>query len=127
MGEVYRARDVRLDRTIAIKVLPPEFAADPERLKRFESEARAASALNHPNILTIHDVGSIDEISFIAMEYVAGKTLSELLQDGPLPAKRLMDLSTQLADALAAAHEAGIVHRDLKPANVMVTKNGLVK
>ena len=127
MGEVYRARDTRLEREVAIKVLPAELASDPERLKRFEKEARSASALNHPNIVTIYDIGSEGGVSYIAMERVEGATLRELLAGGSLPVKRLLPVATQIAEGLAKAHEAGIVHRDLKPENVMVTKDGLVK
>ena len=127
MGEVYRARDSRLSREVAIKVLPAELASDAGRLKRFEKEARAASALNHPNIVTIHDIGTSESRSYIAMELVAGKTLRELLFAGPLPVKRLLQIAAQIAEGLAKAHEAGIVHRDLKPENVMVTSDGLVK
>ena len=127
MGEVYLARDTRLDRDVAIKVLPEEVAADPSRLKRFESEARAASALNHPNIVTIYDIGSSDGVAWIAMEQVAGKTLREVLFAGALPMKRLLAIAAQIADGLATAHDAGIVHRDLKPENVMMTLSGLVK
>ncbi len=127
MGEVYRARDPRLQREIAIKVLPAELASDPERLKRFEKEARAASALNHPNLVTIHDIGSADGVEYIAMELVDGRTLREVLADGALGAKPLLTIAAQAADGLAKAHGAGIVHRDLKPENVMVTKDGFVK
>jgi eukaryotic-like serine/threonine-protein kinase len=127
MGEVWRARDTRLSRQVAIKVLPAEVSGDVSRLKRFEKEARAASALNHPNIVTIYDFGSSDSVSYIAMERVEGKTLRELLFTGPMPVKRLLPVATQVAEGLARAHEAGIVHRDLKPENVMVTKDGLVK
>ena len=127
MGEVYRARDTRLSRELAIKVLPEEVAGHPLRLKRFEREARSASALNHPNIVTIYDIGTADSASYIAMELVAGKTLRELLFAGPLPIKKMLGIATQIADGLARAHEAGIVHRDLKPENVMVTREGLVK
>src|SRR5262245_28691365 len=127
MGEVWRARDERLGRDVAIKVLPEEVSADSGRLKRFEKEARAASALNHPNIVTIYDIGSADSVSWIAMERVEGKTLRELLFAGPMPARRLLAIAAQIADGLATAHQAGIVHRDLKPENVMVTKDGLVK
>jgi serine/threonine protein kinase/Tol biopolymer transport system component len=127
MGEVWRARDTRLAREVAIKILPAEVAADASRLKRFEKEARAASALNHPNIVTIYDVGSVDSVSYIAMERVDGKTLRELLFGGALPIRKLLPIAAQIADGLAKAHEAGIVHRDLKPENVMVTKDGLVK
>ncbi len=127
MGEVYRARDSRLSREVAIKVLPAAVASDPERLKRFEREARSASALNHPSIVTIYDVGETDGVSWIAMELVEGKTLRELLGSGALQLKRLLQLATPAAEGLAKAHEAGIVHRDLKPENVMITKDGLVK
>jgi hypothetical protein len=127
MGEVYRARDTRLSREVALKVLPADVSEDRNRLKRFEREALAASALNHPNIVTIYDIGSSDSISYIAMERVEGSTLRELLVAGPLSIKKLLQISTQVADGLAKAHEAGIVHRDLKPENVMVTKDGLVK
>jgi len=127
MGEVYRARDTRLEREVAIKVLPAELASDVERLRRFEKEARSASSLNHPNIVTIHDIGSEGGVSFIAMERVEGVTLRNQMTAGPLPVKRLLPIATQIADGLAKAHEAGIVHRDLKPENVMVTKEGLVK
>ena len=127
MGEVWRARDSRLQREVAIKVLPGDVAADAGRLKRFEKEARSASALNHPNIVTIYDIGQSDSVSFIAMELVDGKTLRELLFAGALPIKRVLAITAQVADGLARAHEAGIVHRDLKPENVMVTKDSLVK
>ena len=127
MGEVYRARDGRLGREVAVKVLSEEFSSDPDRRKRFEQEARSASALNHPNIVTIHDIGSSDSTTYIAMELVDGRTLREVLHSGPLPTKRLLDLAFQIADGLANAHSAGIVHRDLKPENVMVTRDGGVK
>ncbi len=127
MGEVWLARDPRLAREVAVKVLPAEVAGDASRLKRLEKEARAASALNHPNIVTIYEIGSSDSVSYIAMERVDGKSLRELLFAGPLPNKRLLSIAAQIADGLASAHEAGIVHRDLKPENVMVTKEGLVK
>jgi serine/threonine protein kinase len=127
MGEVYRARDTRLSREVALKVLPAEFASDSSRLKRFEKEARSASALNHPNIVTIYDIGTEGSVSYIAMEKVEGRTLRELIAPGPIPARRLLPIAAQIADGLAKAHEAGIVHRDLKPENVMVTKEGLVK
>ncbi|MFY9551836.1 MAG: protein kinase, partial [Thermoanaerobaculia bacterium] len=127
MGEVYRARDERLKRDVAIKVLPAELAADPERRGRFEREARSASALSHPNILTVFDIGAVDSTVYIAMEMVDGGTLKDLVASGPVPVRKLLELSTQIAEGLAAAHAAGIVHRDLKPANVMVSKNGYVK
>ncbi len=127
MGEVYRARHVKLGRDVAIKVLPDELAADPERLKRFEREARTASSLNHPNIVTIHDIDEQDGTSYIAMELVEGKTLGNRLGEGPVPPSEILALATQIAEGLAKAHAAGIVHRDLKPENVMVTDDGLVK
>ncbi len=127
MGEVYRARDERLKRDVAIKVLPASFSADPDRLRRFEQEAGSASALNHPNIITIYEVGSAGSTSFIAMELVDGKTLREVLLSGPLPVKRVAGLAAQIADGLAKAHAARIVHRDLKPENLMVSKDGFVK
>ncbi len=127
MGEVYRARDERLKRDVAVKVLPPDLAADADRRARFEREARAASGLSHPNILTIYDIGSSDSTVYIAMELVEGQTLKDLIADGPMPTRKLLDLSVQIADGLAAAHAAGIVHRDLKPQNVMVSKHGFAK
>ncbi len=127
MGEVYLARDTRLKRDVALKVLLAEVTNDPARLKRFENEARSASALNHPNIVTIYDVGTSDSVSWIAMERVEGKTLRELLPAGALPVKRLLAIAFQIPDGLARAHEAGIVHRDLKPENVMLTKDERVK
>jgi len=127
MGEVYRARDTRLGREVAVKVLPEAFFGHPERVKRFEKEARAASALNHPNIVTIYDIGSSNAISYIAMELVEGTTLRELLTDGALPVRKLLAIGAQVAEGLAKAHESGIVHRDLKPENVMVTKDGFAK
>jgi Tol biopolymer transport system component len=127
MGEVFRARDPRLGREVAIKVLPPSFSHDADRLKRFEQEARSASALNHPNIVTIHEIGSVDGTSYMAMELIDGVSLRETLASGPLPTKKFLDVAVQVAEALAKAHSAGIVHRDLKPENVMVTKDGYVK
>jgi len=127
MGEVYRARDERLGRDVAIKVLPAEVASDDERLKRFEKEARSASALNHPNIVTVYDIGTSDGTSWIAMERVEGETLRKLLSGGALPLKKLLACAAQVAEGLAKAHATGIVHRDLKPENVMVTKDGTVK
>jgi hypothetical protein len=127
MGEVYRARDTRLSREVAIKVLPAEMAADGERLKRFEKEARSASSLNHPSIVTIYEIGQEGATSYIAMELVEGKTLRDLVLGGPLPIKKLLQIGAQVAEGLSRAHEAGIVHRDLKPENVMVTKDGLAK
>src|SRR5947199_802587 len=127
MGEVYRARDSRLGREVAVKVLPGELASDADRRKRFEQEARSASALSHPNIITIHDIGTSDSAFYIAMELVDGKTLREVLGGGLLPMRKLLDLAVQASDGLAKAHSAGIVHRDLKPENLMVSRDGLVK
>jgi eukaryotic-like serine/threonine-protein kinase len=127
MGEVYRATQSSLGRQVAIKVLPPEFASDPDRLRRFEQEARSASALNHPNIIFIYDVVCEGANSYIAMEFVDGKTLRDLLEIGPIPIKKSLQIVAQIADGLAKAHAAGIVHRDVKPENVMVTRDGFVK
>ncbi len=127
MGIVYKARDAHLDRTVAIKVLPAEEMADPERKRRFIQEARAASALNHPNIIDIHDINSDGGVFFIAMEHVAGETLARRIGHKGLPIAEALKYAVQLSDALAAAHTAGIVHRDLKPANIMVTDTGLIK
>jgi len=127
MGEVYRAHDPRLGRDVAVKTLPAGLAATPERRARFEQEARAASALHHPNIITILDVGEDDGVAWIAMELVEGRTLRELLAAGQLPTRKSLEIAVQVADALAKAHAAGILHRDLKPDNVMVSKDGYVK
>ncbi len=127
MGRVYLARDTRLQRMVALKMLPTRFTQDAERVRRFQTEAQAASALNHPNILTIYDVGETDGAHFIATEYVEGQTLRQLLQSGPLPFAQVIEIATQLADALSAAHTAGIIHRDIKPENVMRRPDGYVK
>jgi len=127
MGVVYKALDIRLDRFVALKVLPPEKVADPDRKRRFVQEAKSASALNHPNIITIYDIDCADGVDFIAMEYVAGRTLRQRIADGPVPLDEALRYAVQAADALAKAHGAGIIHRDLKPANLMVTGDGLVK
>ena len=127
MGEVYRARDARLGRDVAIKVLPAALSSNEERLKRFEKEARSASALSHPNIVTVYDIGATDGVSWIAMERVDGDNLRKLLASGPVPLKKLLGVATQIAEGLAKAHATGIVHRDLKPENVMVTREGIVK
>ncbi|PYQ08707.1 MAG: hypothetical protein DMF83_05855 [Acidobacteria bacterium] len=127
MGEVFRARDLRLGREVAIKLLPPAMAAHPSRVRRFEQEARASSALNHPHILTVYDVGTADSRLFIVMELVEGKTLRDVLAAGPPSVRRTLDMAVQMASGLAKAHGAGIVHRDLKPENVMVTRDGFVK
>jgi len=126
MGEVFRARDTRLDRTVAIKVLPADAMADPVRKKRLLQEARAASALNHPNIITLHDISSDGGVDFLVMEYVAGSSLKDLIRREGLPLSDVLSCGTQAASALAAAHSAGIVHRDIKPANIMITPQGQV-
>ena len=127
MGVVYKARDTHLDRTVAIKVLPPERISDPERKRRFVQEAKSASALNHPNIVTIYDIDQSGSVDFIAMEYVDGKTLDQLIPRKGMRLSEALKCAVQIADSLATAHAAGIIHRDLKPANVMVTDKGLVK
>jgi eukaryotic-like serine/threonine-protein kinase len=132
MGEVYRAHDARLGRDVAIKVLPPAFSTDPDRLRRFEQEARAAAALNHPNILTVHEVGSFAADSnapaspYVVSELLEGQTLRDALS-GPLPIRRVVDYATQIASGLAAAHDKGVVHRDLKPENLFITRDGRIK
>lgn len=127
MGEVYRARDTRLGRDIALKVLPDAYSTAPERLARFEREARIVAGLNHPNIVTLHSIEETDGTRFLTMELVEGRDLSDLVTPGGLPVAQVLDLAIPLVDALAAAHEKGVVHRDLKPANVMVTNDGRVK
>src|SRR6266496_828760 len=127
MGEVYRARDTKLGRDVALKVLPAEVSSDPERRRRFEAEARSASALNHPNIVTVYDIGSSDSTIYVAMEMVEGKTLRELILAEPLPTRKLLEIAVQVAEGLAKAHAAGIVHRDLKPENLMISKDGFIK
>ena len=127
MGDVYLAHDSRLNRDIAIKVLPAAYASDQDRLRRFELEARAASALSHPAIVTVLDIGRANAHPYLCMELVKGDTLRQLIADGPLPIRRVLSIAAQLADGLAKAHEAGIIHRDLKPENVMVTPDGFVK
>ena len=127
MGEVYLAWDSELDRTIALKILPPGIASDPERMRRFAHEAKSASALNHPNILIVHDVGRSDSIPFMVTEHVEGDTLRARLRKGRLPLAEALDVAIQIASALSEAHHAGIIHRDIKPENVMVRSGGLVK
>jgi serine/threonine protein kinase/tetratricopeptide (TPR) repeat protein len=126
MGEVYRARDTKLDRDVALKVLPPDVASA-EALRRFEQEARAASSLNHPNIVAIYDVGRVDSIAYIAMELVEGQTLRGLMAAGPMQLKEALRVAGKVADVLASAHERGVTHRDLKPENVMIARDGYVK
>src|SRR5512139_2567979 len=124
MGEVYKARDTRLDRTVAIKVLPAYASADPERRARFEREAKTIAGLNHPNICTLHDVGEHEGSTFLVMEHLTGETLAQRLEKGPLPLEQALGVATEIADALSAAHRQGVIHRDLKPGNVMLTKAG---
>ena len=127
MGEVYRARDARLDRIVAIKILPAALATADDHLQRFEREARSASALNHPNIVTIHELGRDGSVHYIAMELVEGATVRDLLKAGPVPIRQAIDIGAQIAEGLAKAHESGIAHRDIKPGNLMVTADGFVK
>src|SRR6187455_53217 len=134
MGEVYRARDTRLGRDVAIKVIPPAYSADAERLQRFEQEARAAALLNHPNILAVFDVGTYVSSTgsgpaspYIVSELLEGETLRERLAAGPLPVRKAIDFGIQMAQALAAAHEKGIIHRDLKPENIFINRDGRAK
>jgi TolB-like protein len=127
MGEVYRATDTKLARDIALKVLPPDMASDPDRLARFQREARAVAALNHPNVVTVYSVEESDNVHFITMELIEGQPLDRLICANGLPADRILEIAGAIADALAAAHEKGIVHRDLKPGNVMVTNDGRIK
>ena len=124
MGEVYRARDTRLDRIVAIKVLPTHLSANSNLRQRFEREAKAVSALNHPNICTLYDVGHHNGTDFLVMEYIEGETLLSRLRKGPLPTYDLLQYSIQIADGLDKAHRQGIIHRDLKPGNIMLTKSG---
>ncbi len=127
MGEVYRARDVVLKRDVAIKVLPSFVSRDPDRLHRFEQEAQAAAALNHPNILAVYQFGVFDGAPYLVSELLEGSTLRQVLQRGPPPVRKTIDYAVQIAHGLAAAHEQGIVHRDLKPENLFVTKDGRIK
>ena len=127
MGEVYRARDPRLGRDVAIKVLPTVFSADADRLHRFEQEARAAAALNHPNILAVHDIGTEGNAPFIVSELLEGATLRERLLAGPVPVRKAIAYALQTTRGLAAAHEKGITHRDLKPENLFITADDRVK
>src|SRR5215471_9016308 len=125
MGQVYKARDTRLNRPVAIKVLPPEFASRPDWKQRFEREAQTIASLNHPHICTVHDVGQQDGIDYLVMEYLEGQTLAQRLERGALPLDEALKIAIEIADALDKAHRQGIVHRDLKPANVMLAKSGV--
>src|SRR5262249_52682007 len=124
MGEVYKARDTRLDRTVAVKVLPSHLSSNAHLKQRFEREARAVSSLSHPHICHLYDVGSQDGTDYLVMEYLEGETLAERLAKGPLPLEQLLKIGAQIAEALEKAHRSGVVHRDLKPGNVMLTKSG---
>src|SRR5215471_17235891 len=127
MGDVYLAHDLKLDRQIALKILPPRFIEDKTQVQRFEREARAASALNHPNIITVHEIGSDQDIHYIATEFVTGQTLRDKIKQGGIGVKETLRIAIQISDALIAAHAAGIIHRDIKPENVMLRPDGLVK
>ncbi|HEY4816720.1 MAG TPA: serine/threonine-protein kinase, partial [Candidatus Acidoferrum sp.] len=124
MGEVYRARDTRLERSVAIKILPAQFSSDPVHKLRFEREAKTISQLNHPHICVLHDVGHQDGIDYLVMECVEGETLAKRLENGPLPLEQVLKWGAQIADALDKAHRGGVVHRDLKPGNIMLTPSG---
>jgi serine/threonine protein kinase len=127
MGDVYRAHDSNLNRVVALKLLPVELVADPDRLSRFEQEARAVSSLSHPAIVTIYDAGQIGSRPYISMELVGGATLREMLKSGAVPLRSALRIAGQLSEGLAKAHEAGLVHRDLKPENVKISIDGFVK
>src|SRR5438128_10625489 len=127
MGEVYRARDMKLKREVAIKILPEEFSRDADRVSRFQREAEVLASLNHPNIAAIYDLQEANGSRYLVMELVEGETLAERLQRGPIPVEEALDIAKNICEALEAAHEKGIVHRDLKPANVKITPEGRVK
>src|SRR5689334_4088315 len=127
MGEVYLAQDTSLDRKVALKVLPAAVATDPDRMRRFEHEAKAASGLNHPNIITIYEIDQSGPTSFIAMEFIDGSTLRQRMEGQPMPLEEVLNVAIQIAGALVAAHASGIVHRDIKPENVIVRSDGIVK
>src|SRR5712691_8376473 len=127
MGEVYRARDTKLKREVAIKILPDEFSSDPDRVARFQREAEVLASLNHPNIAAIHNLEEANGSRFLVLELVEGETLAERIKRGPIPVEEALNIAKSICDALEAAHEKGIVHRDLKPANVKITPEGNVK
>src|SRR5271154_6054931 len=124
MGEVYRARDTRLERTVAIKILPPQFSSDPVRKQRFEREAKTISTLNHPHICVLYDVGSQDGVDYLVMECLEGESLAKRLEKGPLPLEQVLKYGAQIADALDKAHRGGVAPRDLKPGNIVLTPTG---
>src|SRR5262245_48973998 len=126
MGEVYRARDTKLKRDVAIKVLPDEFSRDPDRIDRFQREAEMLASLNHPNIAAIYDLEEANDARFLVLELVDGETLAERIQRGPFPVEEVLSIGKSICEALEAAHEKGIIHRDLKPANVKLTPDGKV-
>src|SRR6516164_9092086 len=127
MGEVYRARDNKLKREVAIKFLPDEFSRDPARVSRFQREAEVLASLNHPNIAAIYDLDEASDTRFLVLELVEGETLADRIQRGPIPAEEALEIAKHICEALEAAHEKGVVHRDLKPANVKITPDGRVK
>src|SRR5215471_1135196 len=127
MGEVYLAQDTRLERRVAIKLLPTEFTTDPDRVRRFEQEAKSASALNHPNIITIHEIGETADSHYIATEYIEGETLRHHMPEQGMSPRDIVDIGIQMGSALSAAHRAGIIHRDIKPENVMLRPDGYAK
>src|SRR6201993_1721687 len=124
MGEVYKARDTRLDRTVAVKILPSHLSENPEAKERFDREARTISSLNHPNICTLHDVGHQDGIDYLVMEFLEGETLADRLRKGPLPLQQTLKYGIEICEGLEKAHRSGVIHRDLKPGNIMLTKTG---
>ena len=124
MGEVYRARDTRLDRSVAVKILPPHLSDNPEARQRFEREAKSISSLNHANVCTLHDIGEQDGIDYLVMELLDGETLADRLLRGPLPTNQVLKIGAEICDGLDRAHRCGVVHRDLKPGNIMLTRSG---